>query len=73
MECKIYDPPIAVINNNCCRVCGLIKDKKEFRRIWSLRFEKIKEMRVWCKACQTLWKKARAFPIANAEFTMTLD
>ena len=72
-ECIIFDPPKPIANNNTCRICGQQKPRKEFRKIWSLRGEKIKEMKVWCKGCQKAWKQSRGFPLGTPSFTMTLD
>lgn len=72
MDCQIIEPSVPILNSNCCRICGLIKPKKDFRRIWSLRKEKDLPIRVWCKACQQLFKKSRAFPITDSNFVIDL-
>lgn len=72
MECKIIEPAVAIKNNNTCRICGQQKAKKEFRKIWSLRGEKIKEMKVWCKSCQKIWKHSRGFPTSEPCFIIDL-
>ena len=75
MECRIIEPDIPIINNNTCRICGQQKSRKEFRKIWSLRKEPSKEIRLWCKDCQTLWKKSRTFPTTTSDkdFVVLLD
>lgn len=72
-ECRIIEPPKPIHNNNTCRICGLSKPRKEFRKIWSLRSTKIKEMKVWCKSCQKAWKQARDFPTPQMSFEVHLD
>jgi hypothetical protein len=72
-ECRIFDPPKPILNNNTCRICGLQKPRKEFRKLWSLRGQKIPEMRVWCKTCQKVWKQCRGFPIEDVSFVINLD
>jgi hypothetical protein len=73
-ECKIIEPTVRIADNLCCRICGVKKPRKDFRRVWKLRHLKIKEMRVWCKPCQKLWaesKTSQQYP--EREFVMILD
>jgi len=72
---SIFEPNVPIHNNNTCRICGQQKTRKDFRRINSLRKENIKEIRLWCKNCQTLWKKSRTFPTitSDKDFVVLLD
>lgn len=75
IKCRIIEPDIPIINNNTCRICGQQKSRKEFRKIWSLRKEPSKEIRLWCKNCQKLWKASRPFPTTTCDkdFVINLD
>jgi hypothetical protein len=70
-ECRIYEPSVAVNNNNCCRVCGIQKTKKEFRKIWKLRSTKL-PIKLMCKACQKLWAVSRTMITAEPQFIVNL-
>ena len=71
-DCIIYEPTILIQNNNCCRVCGIQKHKKDFRKIWRLRALKL-PMKVMCKDCQKLWGLSRSMPLREPEFIIHLD
>jgi len=73
VECRIIEPIVPIVNNNTCRICGQQKKKKEFRKIWSLRTQPTKEIRLWCKTCQKLWKGSRPPPTQEVSFVVDLD
>lgn len=71
-ECRIYEPTVPILDNNCCRVCGIQKLKKEFRKIWKLRSIKL-PIKVMCKACQKLWAVSRTMELPDPSFIIVLD
>jgi len=58
-----------------CRICGKSTLLKHLRRIHPLRGLEIKQMKMWCRDCQLLWKKANLSPISETDssFQVNLD
>jgi len=71
-SCHIYFPNPPIPNNNTCRVCGMYKPKKEFRKIWKLRNTKL-PIKVMCKECQKLWAVSRTMELPDPSFIIVLD
>jgi hypothetical protein len=73
VECRILEPVVPILNNNTCRICGQQRPKKDFRKIWSLRNKPNKEIRLWCRDCQKLWKGSRPMSTGEVSFVVDLD